>query len=173
MKKIFITCLLSISSLLAVQYFYIQLTPKSQLTHLIRTLKNKSIDLEQSKTGGNIDEKSLIKAVKIVGVKTGFYAGNLWYPSIIVEFKNDSEEDLKEYISSKAIFINSTTNEQIGVHTKYISTSRDFFLSGTTLRKQFKSDSGYRGSFSGLEIIVKFYLEDELIETYIIKKQQI
>jgi len=140
---------------------------------MILTLKNDSFNLEQSKADKRVDEKSLIEDIRIVDIRTGFYAGNLWYPSLIVEFKNDSEKDLKEYISSKAIFINSSTNEQIGVHTKYISTTRDFFLSGTTLRKQFKSESGYRGSFDGLDIKVKFYLEDELIETYLIKKQQI
>lgn len=173
MKRIIITCLLSVSSLLIIEYFYIQSSSKSHLTQLISSLKDDSSTLN-NKVRQTPTKESITKDIKVVDVKTGFYAGNLWYPSIIVRFKNKSEDDIKHYIEAKAIFIDSKTNEQIGVHSRYLSSSRSFFLQGTFLKKQFKSDIGYRGGLSSnTKIIVKLYLGDELIETYSIKNKQI
>jgi hypothetical protein len=173
MKKIIVTFLLSVASVLTVQLYYIKSASKSDLLKTISTIKNQSSEVDSSKQSETETLSKTTLNIGILDVKTGFYAGNLWYPSTIVTFKNNTGQDIKEYIKSKAIFINTETNEQIGVHTKYLSTSHELFLQGTSLRKQFKSDVGYRGTITGLKISMRLYLEDQLIGTYTIKNRQL
>jgi len=149
MKKIILSSLFGISLVLITQFIYVQTTSKNQLIELVNTIKKDS--------NGNQsfikEESTLDLGIGVLDIKTGYYPSNLWYPSAIVKFQNNSNKNISEYLKAKAIFIDNSTNEQIGAHNKYLSTTNETFTKGTSLRKQFKSDLGYRGSTQNLNIL--------------------
>jgi len=169
MKKVIITSILSLSSLLLVEYLYIQSSSTFEIIKMIKKIKQPF--KEKPKLEINSD---VAKKIKIVSVKTGFYASYLWFPSIKVKVQNISKKDLREYIALKVVFFDENKNEQIGSSTKYICTEGNLLLKDATLRKHFKAKFGYKeGIPYDTNIKAKLYLENTLIGTYKIKEREI
>ena len=105
--------------------------------------------------------------ISIVKIETGFdpyKQNNLWLPCIAIKFKNISNNDINDFLKVSTIFINNSTNEQIGSDVDFLTSRSDILTSGTTKQLKFHASIGWYG-ISSQDITAKIYFEGELIKT--------
>lgn len=103
--------------------------------------------------------------ISINSIRTGYGAMSKgWRPAILVNVKNTSNQDIKEFIKIKAIFIDTETNKELGVANKYVSSNSNPFLSGLNKDILLYPSISYKGSPSSLRIKAKIYIDDVYIK---------
>jgi hypothetical protein len=118
-----------------------------------------------------IDESDKVLSkynITINRAKTGYILQeDLFLPSITIELKNLSQNDLKERVIFKAIFINNTTSEQLSDKIEWFCTESSPFLGGLTSQFTLSSSIGFRGGRPNVS--VRLYVNNEYINQYKIK----
>lgn len=105
--------------------------------------------------------------IEIVNIETGFDPYNIdriWLPCVTISFKNTSDNDIDELVSSKAVFIDNKTGEQIGSGNGVISGSIPL-VSGAIKRVVLKSDVGWGALFEDLNVSAHIYVKGERVRT--------
>lgn len=125
-------------------------------------------DNPQSQEQNDKDQLLYNKRISIIEIKTGFNPYNnsegLWLPCVAIKFKNVSKRDIKEMINISVIFIDNSSNEQIGTGNDFLALSNDYFLSGASKQCNFSSSIGWNG-VNDQDVTAKIYFNDELIKT--------
>lgn len=119
---------------------------------------------------------TIFQKISIDQIQTGFdpyNPDNLWLPTVAIEFKNNSDEDIKESAKVTAIFVDKIKGEQMATDFEYLSSDfgSDIFLGGTKKQITLKSTVGWY-AVQSQNVIAKIYLNDSLIKTVKINNQE-
>lgn len=157
----------------SLQKEYIILAYKNDSLRKALNIIKKEFGLDKQVTDESDNLLSKYK-LALTRVKTGYVVSNyetLFLPSITVEIKNLSQNDLRESITFKAIFIDNSNGEQLSNEIKWFCSSSSPFLGGLTSQFTLSSSIGWTAIINQ-NVSVRLYLNDELIKQYKVAKEE-
>lgn len=137
----------------------------------LKSTMSTSTTEEKEKSGqGKITDK-----VSLEKIATGYYTGSgIWAPSVVLTFKNISDQDITNYSSAEVVFFDEDKNEQLSAKTRHFVGTRNTRLAvGNTTRLQFVSDLGWSIIPFGRKIVAKIYIENIFVKTVSINETEI
>ena len=121
-----------------------------------------------------VHQEKITDKISLEDIFSGYYTGHgIWAPSVVLKFKNISNQDIIDLISVEVVFLDEDTQEQLSAETKYLTGSSLRLAAGNSKKLHFASNLGWEIIPFGKKVVAKIYVEKTFINTVDINEYEI
>lgn len=111
--------------------------------------------------------------IELVSCNSGYRHIGMFVPTVSLQFKNISQDDIIKYVGVNVVYIDNKKDEQIGSIQRHLcGWTTKLFAAGTKMTLNFDNTKGWN-SLNDQDVTAKIYFGDDLIKTIKVENSEV